>query len=95
MKSTGLIQLVGIRPVKSTTCIKSVALLAVHDNMAGFLREDYIFHCRPSPTVSKVHAEDVKRAILNKFHRLKEASPKPKMADIFRKMHRADSDKSN
>ncbi|XP_028391944.1 RAB11-binding protein RELCH-like [Dendronephthya gigantea] len=44
----------------------------------------------PSPTTSKVH-EDVKRAILNKFHRLKEVSPKPKMVDIFRRKNRSDS----
>ncbi|CAB4014263.1 lisH domain and HEAT repeat-containing KIAA1468 homolog [Paramuricea clavata] len=47
----------------------------------------------PGPTASKVHAEDVKRAILNKFHKLKEVSPKPKMVDIFRKKNRSDSDK--
>ncbi|XP_046842771.1 RAB11-binding protein RELCH homolog [Xenia sp. Carnegie-2017] len=45
---------------------------------------------------SKVQAaEDVKRAILNKFHKLKDASTKPRMSELFRKKSKNDSEKLN
>lgn len=60
-----------------------------------FTRRFNLIRFRPSPPTSKLHTEDVKRAILNKFNKLKEVSSKPKVADIFRKRSRADGDKSS
>lgn len=51
---------------------------------------------RSTQASSKVQAaEDVKRAILNKFHKLKDASTKPRMSELFRKKSKNDSEKLN